>query len=57
MRYRITLISSDNNILEFNTSAYSADEAERNSFKHIDEIGWEHFGYTINNIKEENDEI
>jgi hypothetical protein len=57
MRYIVTLISSDNNILEFNSSADSADEAERNAFKHIDEIGWDSFGYTINNIKEENDEI
>ena len=53
MKYRITLVSSDNNILEFKTVSNTQEEAVEYAFKHIEKIGWEHFNYSVKYIDKE----
>lgn len=50
MKYKITLISSDGNTLEFHTEATSEEEAIMNARIHIEKLQWEHFGYQVKYI-------
>ena len=52
MKYKITLISSDSNALEFHTEATSEEEATTNARIHIEKLQWEHFGYQVKYIEE-----
>ncbi len=50
MKYKITLISSDGNTLEFHTESTSEEEATTNARIHIEKLQWEHFGYQVKYI-------
>lgn len=50
MKYKITLISSDGNTLEFHTEATSEEDAIMNAYSHIEKLQWEHFGYQVKYI-------
>lgn len=50
MKYKITLISYDSNVLEFRTEATSEEDAITNTYAHIEKLQWEHFGYQVKYI-------
>jgi len=50
MIFKIKLISSDNNILEYRTECSTKEEAKTNAMERIEELGWDRYEYKINRI-------
>ena len=50
MKYKILLISADNNALEFYTEAASKEDAIINAYNHIEKLQWKHFEYSVKYI-------